>query len=191
MASSPMLQRVMSWDVRVSLALQARRSPVLNFVAQALSWSGAGGAWFGTAGVLMIAGHLGRELVPRQLEFLAAMAGAFATLLVGGLIKSATGRRRPFASEVGVQAAIWAPGKARSFPSTHAATSVALATHLLLIGHPFAPWLTAWAVGVSLSRVWLGVHFATDVLAGVVLGVVFGLIPWGPVLAPLAFLAGG
>ena len=59
-----------------------------------------------------------------------------------------------------------------------AATSVALAVALFVIAHPLAPLVALWAIGVSFSRVWLGVHFASDVICGAVLGVAFGLVPW-------------
>lgn len=60
-----------------------------------------------------------------------------------------------------------------SFPSGHAAVSAALVTSWSL-SHPewyvVAPGAT-WAVGVALSRIHLGVHYPSDVLAGSVIGV--------------------
>lgn len=173
-----MLQRVAMWDVRVSLALQARRNLPLNLVMQALSWSGAGGVWFGLGGAGYVLHLRGIHLIPETPKFLACMLAGFFVLLVGGAVKSATKRRRPFMADVGVKAAIWAPGKARSFPSTHAATSMALATALLFNGHPFGLAVMGWAIGVTFSRVWLGVHFASDVIGGTLLGVAFGFLPW-------------
>jgi undecaprenyl-diphosphatase len=172
------LGTIEAWDTKVSLALQARRSAVPNAFFSAFSWSGAGGVWFALAGVLWLASVNQVELFPRQVHFLVAMLAALAALLVGGVIKRIAARRRPFAAERGITRAIWAPGPARSFPSTHAATSIALAVALFMIAHPLAPLVALWALGVSFSRVWLGVHFASDVICGAVLGVGFGLIPW-------------
>ena len=177
-----MFGTIANWDTRVSLALQARRSTLPNVLFSAFSWSGAGGVWFALAGVLWIASLNHVEFFPRQVHFLAAMIAALAALLVGGVIKRIAARRRPFATERGITRAIWAPGPARSFPSTHAATSIALAVALMMIAHPLA-WLVAiWAIGVSFSRVWLGVHFASDVICGALLGVGFGLLPWPALL---------
>jgi membrane-associated phospholipid phosphatase len=173
---------VAAWDTRVSLALQARRSSLPNFFFSAFSWSGAGGVWFALAGILWLASTKQVELFPRQVHFLIAMTAALAALIVGGIIKRLARRRRPFATERGITRAIWAPGPARSFPSTHAATSIALAVALLMIAHPLAPLVAFWAIGVSFSRVWLGVHFASDVLSGAALGVLFGLVPWTALL---------
>lgn len=63
-------------------------------------------------------------------------------------------------------------GDSYSFPSGHATLSFALATSLSL-SHPrwyvVAPSLT-WAAAVALSRMWVGVHYPSDVLAGALLG---------------------
>lgn len=175
---SSLLQTIAKWDLRWSLALQARRAPVPNFIFAALSWSGAGGVWFALAAVLVLAERRGVELMPRQLHFAVGMLAALASLLLGSVLKTLAGRRRPFASDQGITAAIWAPGRSRSFPSTHAATAIALAVALLMMGHPLAPVVVPWAVGVSFSRVWLGVHFPSDVLFGAALGALLGLLPW-------------
>lgn len=72
-----------------------------------------------------------------------------------------------------------APGdRYTSFPSGHATLSAALVTSWGL-SHP--RWYIVgpgvlWAVGVSLSRLRLGVHYPSDVAAGMVLGVGVGML---------------
>ncbi len=171
MCDASRVDRVIEWDVKVSRALEARRGwrPV-TWLSHALSWSGAGGVWAALAVTLFVFEQRGLEVLPRQLEFLRAMATALVALSIGGVIKRVVKRARPFATSHGITRAIWAPGPQHSFPSTHAATSVALAAALLLIGHPLALMASVWAAGVAFSRVWLGVHFASDVAAGSLLG---------------------
>ncbi len=62
-----------------------------------------------------------------------------------------------------------------SFPSGHAASSGLMAV-LLSRSSPFAPLWVAIAVGVGASRVHVGVHHGSDVVAGWAVGVGMGLV---------------
>lgn len=63
-----------------------------------------------------------------------------------------------------------------SFPSAHAAMAFGVIAHLWIV----APWvgvlLTPVALFVSLSRIFVGVHYVSDMIAGAVLGIAGGLI---------------
>lgn len=64
------------------------------------------------------------------------------------------------------------------FISSHAATTFALAMFMYLVLPPRYRWfkifLFAWATLISYSRIYLGVHFPGDILAGALLGSFLG-----------------
>jgi membrane-associated phospholipid phosphatase len=114
-----------------------------------------------------------------------AIAAAYRLTLTQGLtygivlgVKHAVGRPRPYVHRPLTARAKRhnppAPGDAHlSFPSGHASLSAALVTSWSL-SHP--RWYVIgpgalWATGITLSRLQLGVHYPSDVLAGAVLGV--------------------
>lgn len=118
----------------------------------------------------------------RALAFLLAVTMLAGVLVQQGL-KAAVGRERPEWEEP-VDAAHYA-----AMPSGHAMTA-ALACALLTwvawnrFVRPAARWAVAGAsavsvAGVSLTRVYLGVHWVTDVVVGVVLGVAMAALAVG------------
>ena len=94
------------------------------------------------------------------------VAGAY---LANTAIKLVVRRRRP--ELPGLPALVKTPTQL-SFPSAHATSSFAAArAYAGLL--PAAP-LYALASTLALSRVWLGVHYPSDVLAGAALGRALG-----------------
>lgn len=65
-----------------------------------------------------------------------------------------------------------------SWPSCHAANTFALATLLSIVMRQrwFTVMIISWAVIVSISRLYMGVHYPTDLLCGAAFGSVFGYL---------------
>jgi undecaprenyl-diphosphatase len=110
------------------------------------------------------------------LRFEAVGAGALASgagIVVFLKLKRLAGRKRPCAVEPHCWATLLPPDQF-SFPSGHTITAFAVTVS---IGH-FYPALMAGllfcAVSVAISRVLLGMHFLSDVVAGAVIGTGLG-----------------
>jgi undecaprenyl-diphosphatase len=97
-----------------------------------------------------------------------AATGAFALLLYK-LLKHWTRRPRPFASDMRIRAWI-APLDEFSFPSGHTLHAVAF-TLVALAHYPLLAWLLIpFSASVAVSRVVLGLHYPSDVLAATAIG---------------------
>lgn len=106
-------------------------------------------------------------------ELLALFTGAGAGYLATALISQWWFRLRPFVAE-SATLLISEPGSLKSFPSDHATAAFFLAV-LLTAHRPGWWWSFLIAAAVAAGRVAVGVHYPTDVIAGALLGTVFGL----------------
>ena len=90
------------------------------------------------------------------------------------LLKLLVGRLRPFAVNTAVALLVPPPLDA-SFPSGHTASSFAAAAALWAAGyHRMGAAALVLACAIAFSRLYLYVHWPSDVLAGAILGAVLG-----------------
>lgn len=138
----------------------------------------SGDSWFWLAGLFIV--WLFSEGEWRWRSFFLA-GGLFFMAIAVILLKFTIRRPRP----EGEWGQIYRITDPHSFPSGHAARSAALAVMGMAIGPPwFGITLALWAPWVGLSRVALGVHYLSDVVAGWLVGALMGLIAL--TLQPLA-----
>jgi undecaprenyl-diphosphatase len=95
------------------------------------------------------------------------------------VLKSATGRIRPCRSVEGVRLIVPCP-RSFSMPSGHAISSFAFAFPLYYLPRGYLPFAARLyplflASAIAFSRIYLGVHYPSDVFAGVLLGVLIAL----------------
>jgi undecaprenyl-diphosphatase len=102
--------------------------------------------------------------------FLCALLAFALELPLYKILKKRIKRDRPCEVVSGVHQRI-SPSDQFSFPSGHTAAAFVIAT---IISH-FLPALRmpvySWALLVGFSRIYLGVHYPTDILAGLVIGI--------------------
>lgn len=114
-----------------------------------------------------------KNLTKQSLIFFgAAIFNSFASSILKNLID----RPRPFITYDFIEKL--GQGGSPSFPSGHTADGFVFATIILLLFPNFRFYIPAfiWAILVGYSRMYLGVHYPSDVLSGALLGAVSALI---------------
>jgi len=155
---------LISLDKRVEAWIVAHRTGWLDWLSIFLSRIGTLGAvWIVIALVLAV-------LWRRPWILVAVVAADLAADVLAALGKSIVARHRPFVHQLGP------PTTTHSFPSGHAATSFACATVLAAVAPRLRVPLFALATLIALSRLYNGVHFPLDVIAGALLGVATALL---------------
>ncbi len=154
-------------DARISERMRIAEQPgLLRTVAVILAHSGD--SWFWLAGLVMV-WWLGTEYW-KQLV-LTLIIAILLTAVVVFLIKFTVRRRRP----EGDWGKFYRSTDPHSFPSGHAVRAIMLAAVVLGLGPLWLGLiLLVWAPLVGLARVAMGVHYLSDVLAGMLLGLLIG-----------------
>lgn len=162
-------QRILSLDEALLLSFRRFHAPWRTAIARTLTHMGDARTWT-LAGVACLAtftsrgAHLGLRL---------GAAAGIATVLSQTLKRSLT-RARPDTAIAGFEALAANPDRF-SFPSGHTAAAFGVAVAFAGEPHGLGPAALLLAVGIGLSRVYLGAHYPLDVVAGGVLGVFAGL----------------
>ena len=128
-----------------------------------------GKLWIAVAGVLALGGGSRRRAAVRGLG-----AQAASSFLANVVLKSLFHRARPSAAHRSLTGRVRRPVTS-SFPSGHSASAAAFATGAALEVPALGAPLALLALGVAWSRVRVGVHRPTEVIAGAALGVAVAL----------------
>ncbi len=153
-------------DLSQRLRLDSSQSSMKK-VAAFLAHSGD--SWFWVAGLAVVWLAAAGEWHAKAALLIFGILGLAATVLA---VKFTIRRSRP----QGEWGAIYRATDPHSFPSGHAARAFMLALLALFLGPAwFGVLVLVWAPLVSLARVAMGLHFLSDILAGMLVGLIAGL----------------
>lgn len=127
----------------------------------------------GDKGILWIALTLVLLCIPRTRKtgFTSVIAMALGLIVANLILKNWVARVRPYVTIEGLQLMIEVQ-KDFSFPSGHATNSFACAWVLFrTMDKKYGVPALVLAILISFSRLYVGVHFPTDVIAGVIIGI--------------------
>ena len=162
------LDRLLRYDERlVSLAARRVRSRAAVRLLQASSRAGDLGLSVATG--IVVAGTAGGRVLLRY------TAATLLAILVQKALKTGASRVRPCLAAGGPEQRTTIPD-AGSFPSGHTLHAVMATIVVVSLLPPLAVVYLPGAALIAISRVALGVHYPSDVVAGGVIGAAFGTL---------------
>ncbi len=157
------MNTILQWDFSILDAIAAHRTPFFDAFFPIFTKLGSAGAiWIAITLVLLCIKST------RRLGACMGLSLLLGLLLCNCTLKPLIGRVRPFTLK-NVALLIKAPSES-SFPSGHAVSSFAAAGVLAFRRSRLAIPALLMAVVMAFSRLYLYVHYPTDILCGIVLG---------------------
>lgn len=163
------MNRLLEIDARWTQRVRVAEKPgLLRTLAAFLAHSGD--SWFWLLGLIVL--YFAGDVYWRWRALVLA-TGIVITAVIVIIIKLTVRRRRP----EGEWGTFYRKSDPHSFPSGHAVRAVMLAVLTVGLGPGWlAVLLAIWAPLVGMARAAMGVHYLSDVLAGMVLGLFMGVV---------------
>lgn len=117
-----------------------------------------------------------KKLTNRVMVCVSAAAAIIARWVVKEFILLFVHRLRPYGVVIGGHKLITTPkiDDFQSFPSGHAIFFFALAMSLFCFNRKLGAWFFAAALLMGIARIYIGVHWPSDILAGAAMGIIIG-----------------
>ena len=170
----PLLQQFHELDIQLLRGLYENRNPSFDSTFIVITDSAAALA-FGIPAIIMIHGLFRKNKLQWRNALTVIIAVAIAAIMAN-IIKFSLDTPRPY--EIYPFIAKLSSGGSPSFPSGHTTDAFAFAVAAGLV---YSKWYILlpgliWATLVGISRMWLGVHYPSDVIAGAILGTACALL---------------
>ena len=166
-----MLDFINTFDSQILLWVeQYVRSPFLSFIFVSLTTAGNAGMIFILLGLVLLFFKK-----TRKIGLLLLISIVVSYIINDLIIKNIVRRERPFLSIEELSALVAHP-KSYSFPSGHTASAFSAMTSLFFTKKKYAPIGLIFAFLMGFSRIYVGVHYPSDVLVGAIVGTLSAFI---------------
>lgn len=157
-------------DMQILNLIQNIRNNILDQIMIFITHLGSAGiTWIILTMILLIYPKT------RKIGIILTIALLLDVLLCNILLKNLVARERPFSVNTSIELIINAPTD-YSFPSGHTSASFAVVSVLYLVKHPLWKPSFILAVLIAFSRMYLYVHYPTDIIGGMICGMICGYL---------------
>lgn len=173
---STIISKIDTIDGIIVRAINSANTPFLDSFMYQFSYKWVWVPFYVTILAVLIRNFTWRQLLIISVSIVLTIL--LADQLCASLLRPAIGRFRPSHSEFAnlLHYVNDYHGGNYGFPSCHAANAFAIATLLCFImrNAKFSIMLTAWVIVMAYSRMYLGVHYPTDLITGSIIGILIG-----------------
>ncbi|MDR2955562.1 MAG: phosphatase PAP2 family protein [Prevotella sp.] len=172
-----MLNKIIDWDKEIFLFLNGKHAdwldPIMLFLSSSLCWV--------LVFILMTALIYWRSEVWKKTATLFFMLSVGASALFTNLIKLVIERPRPIHNALWKDTihAIEEYSASYSFFSSHSATTFSMAVFFFLVFRKhklYGVIAILWATLVAYSRIYVAKHYPSDVMVGIIFGIIMGIL---------------
>jgi len=163
-----MLTYINTIDQTILFFIQGFHYPVLDkIMIIATSWGNMGFIWLAMAGIMT------SNKKTRSIGLITLATLILGAIVSEGILKHLIQRPRPYTDFPSIQMLV-DKVTSYSFPSGHATSSFAAAYVLSRYLKKYAPVFWTMACAIAFSRIYLFMHYPTDIVAGIILGLLCG-----------------
>lgn len=166
-----LIARIVEIDISIlAFIADNLKAPALDVIMRVITYFGEGGIFWIVVSLICMAFPK-----TRKMGFTMALAMVFGIIIGNGIIKNVVARPRPYTLEQFADLRGVAPLSDWSFPSGHTLASFEAAVSIFCYRKGIGVAAIALAVCVAISRLYLMVHFPSDVIVGALLGILFAI----------------
>ena len=162
-------------DFNILNAIQSIRNPFLDTIMPLITFLGSGGIVWAVTALIMLCFKKSRKT--GIVIIVSLLLGLFLSTMV---LKNVIARERPYNTEGALLTVenllIGAPSGRFSFPSGHAISSFSAATVILLYSKKLGIPAIILAALICFTRLYLYVHFPSDVICGALFGILLAFL---------------